>query len=458
MQPDWLGFHGMLGVYDWVAVRLPGVLMGVLVSLSISVFFFGFNPFVLFSSIFLGGLLGGLLSAGGISQRPAAGGGNARSILRPRLLQWLLIGALIGLGSGLSSGLSVGLIFGVCSILVQFLLRKHSTTEPPSQTPPALGSTKWQRLLKKREVRNGLVVGLPFGLSYGLSIGLSAGLGWLSAGLGYGLSAGLLGWLSAGLSAGLSAWVLSILLIGRSTAVQPTDVLVWSWRSLRKSLFSKSHASRTLRVAALIGLSGGLGVGLSSGLGSGLSFGLSGGLSQVLSYRLSHWLSDGLSVGLSAGPSTGLLVGLLNGGLASFRHYVVRFLLWRSGAVPWRYISFLDYAAERILLRKVGGGYIFLHRLLLDFFAARETTPVLNEPTERKQVNTPAPASPSNVSSEPMVPDALPDLSAPTISLAPPTNPSEARRSLPCGHELHIPGARFCSVCGAPITMPNTPT
>jgi hypothetical protein len=30
---------------------------------------------------------------------------------------------------------------------------------------------------------------------------------------------------------------------------------------------------------------------------------------------------------------------------------------------------FLDYAAERILLRKVGGGYIFVHRLLLEYFA-----------------------------------------------------------------------------------------
>jgi len=51
----------------------------------------------------------------------------------------------------------------------------------------------------------------------------------------------------------------------------------------------------------------------------------------------------------------------------------VRFLLWRAGAVPWHYVQFLDYAAERILLRKVGGGYIFIHRLLLDYFASLET-------------------------------------------------------------------------------------
>jgi hypothetical protein len=33
--------------------------------------------------------------------------------------------------------------------------------------------------------------------------------------------------------------------------------------------------------------------------------------------------------------------------------------------MPWNYPRFLDYAAERILLRKVEGGYIFIHRLLL---------------------------------------------------------------------------------------------
>ena len=32
---------------------------------------------------------------------------------------------------------------------------------------------------------------------------------------------------------------------------------------------------------------------------------------------------------------------------------------------------FLDYAAERLFLRKVGSGYLFVHRLLLEYFAAQ---------------------------------------------------------------------------------------
>ena len=46
-------------------------------------------------------------------------------------------------------------------------------------------------------------------------------------------------------------------------------------------------------------------------------------------------------------------------------------MLVRSGSIPWNYVKFLDYAAERILLRKVGGGYIFIHGMLLEYFAAR---------------------------------------------------------------------------------------
>jgi len=40
------------------------------------------------------------------------------------------------------------------------------------------------------------------------------------------------------------------------------------------------------------------------------------------------------------------------------------------GYAPWRYARFLDDATDRIFLRKVGRGYIFVHRLLLEYFAA----------------------------------------------------------------------------------------
>jgi len=50
-------------------------------------------------------------------------------------------------------------------------------------------------------------------------------------------------------------------------------------------------------------------------------------------------------------------------------HYTLRFFLWRNGKTPRKYARFLDYAADLIFLRKVGGGYIFIHRLLMEYFA-----------------------------------------------------------------------------------------
>ena len=38
----------------------------------------------------------------------------------------------------------------------------------------------------------------------------------------------------------------------------------------------------------------------------------------------------------------------------------------RKGCLPWTLVRFLDHAAERVFLRKVGGGYIVVHRLLQD--------------------------------------------------------------------------------------------
>ncbi|NEP13180.1 MAG: protein kinase [Symploca sp. SIO2C1] len=66
----------------------------------------------------------------------------------------------------------------------------------------------------------------------------------------------------------------------------------------------------------------------------------------------------------------GLAFGLaLGGGEACFKHFILRIILYCSGSIPWNYAHFLNYATERIFLQKVGGGYIFIHRLLLEHFA-----------------------------------------------------------------------------------------
>jgi DNA polymerase III delta prime subunit len=265
-----------------------------------------------------------------------------------------------------------------------------------------------------------IVFGLLFGASGGLAIGLISRLAY---GPGIGLALGSLAGLVFGLDGGLDVGV-SI----HDKHIRPAERLHWSWSAVRAN--STTILVFGLVVGVIIGAAFGLVGGLSLGLGFGLVFGLVGGLSSVLvsglvgglvfgliasemdtrtrpNEGMLHSAQSGLVVGLVVGLGVGLvggaiggtagstaggtigglvlalifglgsgpifgLVGFLEiGGRACFQHLVLRLLLWRNGFAPLGYVRFLDYAAERIFLRKVGGGYIFVHRLLMEHFAAK---------------------------------------------------------------------------------------
>jgi len=91
---------------------------------------------------------------------------------------------------------------------------------------------------------------------------------------------------------------------------------------------------------------------------------------RVYSLAYGDWTA-GLNLGVFYGPVIGSFVGLVTGGQPCILHFVLRLWLIRNVSIPWNFARFLDHAAERILLRKVGGGYIFIHRMLLEYFAAR---------------------------------------------------------------------------------------
>jgi len=107
--------------------------------------------------------------------------------------------------------------------------------------------------------------------------------------------------------------------------------------------------------------------GLVVGLTSGFLLTLLVGLLEDDPYEA---VIPGLIVGGIVGLVGGLAGGLIAGGLFASKQVVMRLILWISGSVPPNYPGFLDYAAERLFLRKVGGGYIFVHRSVLEYFAA----------------------------------------------------------------------------------------
>ena len=111
--------------------------------------------------------------------------------------------------------------------------------------------------------------------------------------------------------------------------------------------------------------------------------------SAEVSYTWDLGLGDFWLCGLSAW----FVLWLATGGLTILRHYTLRLLLARSHTFPLRAQRFLDDACARVLLRRVGGGYGFVHRRLLDYFA--DTTLL---PTDASEAAHQAPSVPQSVS------------------------------------------------------------
>lgn len=201
------------------------------------------------------------------------------------------------------------------------------------------------------------------------------------------LRGGLLGVLSAGL-----------LLVWGKTKIETVETLSWSWQEAKKILIKGLITGLILglpvalslgipKLGLVYGLTGGLIFGLLGGLrgpeiekktipNQGIwnsarnarIVGLIGGLVGMLIGWIGGWVSrvDWLVLGLIYGVVVGLLSG---GGKACIRHFTLRLMLYRQGHIPWNYARFLDYATDRLFMQKVGGGYIFVHRMLMEHFA-----------------------------------------------------------------------------------------
>jgi len=200
--------------------------------------------------------------------------------------------------------------------------------------------------------------------------------------------------------------------------IETMETLGWSWERFRRegwkqallwglggSLFGGLLGGLVgLFINMAYGLFGGLLVGLLGGLLLGL---LPAGLENQIPTRTSQ-VNQGIvasfhnmwrfgtpfgvllgivvwigltTAGFREATVSSLLVWLFIGGLVGFvflggqavlQHFVLRIMLWLEGYTPFNFVGFLDSAARLILLRKVGGGYIFVHRLLLEHLAEKK--------------------------------------------------------------------------------------
>jgi DNA-binding SARP family transcriptional activator/DNA polymerase III delta prime subunit len=122
---------------------------------------------------------------------------------------------------------------------------------------------------------------------------------------------------------------------------------------------------RSARIALVAGSVAAL-LALLAALAHGaLRFEAYGMLAQMINATPAGLVGTSLVLGLGVGLGTALGYG----GYAVLSHLALRLVLWRHNTVPLNYTRFLDYCAACILLRKIGGGYQFVHRTLLDYFA-----------------------------------------------------------------------------------------
>ncbi len=270
--------------------------------------------------------------------------------------------------------------------------------------PYWLPSLWLQRVLAMETV---LILGLAFGVLYGLSdrMGIM---------LGYGLFDSLGGGLSYGLFTGFSYWIVMSTFFSKIRAerlhfVASTRLVFWLVISLVFGLIAGLAGSQLggliggLAGSRLSGLTSGIGCGLillvmfsieqkeldvrkypnegthsaaknalTMGLLSGLIGGLIAGLVRGLAFGPTADLVHGLALGLVLGLVIGLIGGLVFGGYVCIQHYLLRIILRIYNLTPMNYVKFLDYATDRIFLRKVGGGYVFIHRIIMEYFASLE--------------------------------------------------------------------------------------
>jgi len=190
-------------------------------------------------------------------------------------------------------------------------------------------------------------VGLIYGVAYGLSLGLPTAWSYgriagLAIGGIFGMAFGLSAWLTV---VGGVDWIVSLIvnaiakaldrLMGRESIRNNPDIVT--------TKIPNQEIKETIRRAFFWGL---------------LSAFFGGILSKILQPQFSL-----------LGVFFGFVYGATTQGRFAIQHLSLRVVLYFSHKIPWNYADFLDYANERIFLHKVGGGYIFIHRLLQEHFA-----------------------------------------------------------------------------------------
>ncbi|HZR40605.1 MAG TPA: NACHT domain-containing protein, partial [Ktedonobacteraceae bacterium] len=377
MQPDWLEDqwsrkrypHLVYGlIFALIGALCLGPVGGMLFMYDVGGYFFAVLPFGLVCASFFG-VLNGLIA--GTPPVKKANGRNKWSWRRmwERIVRALFNGCLVGVLIGLPYGLYllpqlnneiivvplVGMLLllfgGLVSLFIDSMLDIQTTEIRPTET----FVWSWARMGRQflKFVGLGLLALFLLELLIVLYIGLPL---WMKTKTMTGLMV-----LQVSLNQGLKLMIVLGFLIG--LLVLLGGLLGAFTGGMSTNLINERNLTKPNQGIRLSALHSVL-IGVISMLIGGVMGGAFAGV------RYPNDITIMLTYALIFGPLVGLITGLRNGGIACIQHVALRWLLHATDALPWNYARFLDYAAERVLLRKVGGGYIFIHRLLLEYFAS----------------------------------------------------------------------------------------
>jgi eukaryotic-like serine/threonine-protein kinase len=294
----------------------------------------------------------------------------------------MVSGLLVGLNWGADWGVSLGpVMFALIGLTIGCIVAMaHGVVAHESRIVPA-GQLRWSWAALRRGLPRwmaiGIVVGLAGGAVFGVVLGLAIDLrpevlsGPRSAGaapppaasvtllgsLATGVVSGLVNGAGLGLMIGLTFGLLSGLDKRHGvTATAPGE--------------SVDASRRNAIVGGVVG-------GCVFGLGYEVDYVQGTTLTGPFVHHAAHtlgllgvywpvaWLNDVVVAALMGA----LVAGLQRGGGAYLRHRALLWILVRRGLAPRDYVAFLEYASRLVLLRRRGGGYEFIHRMLLEHFA-----------------------------------------------------------------------------------------
>ena len=358
LQPSWLTKHAQRVLYMLGSRMVAGLTFGLILGL---IFALGHNLLggqslkldQLFFAL-ISGLIGGLIFGPVIGlldnwqyssreRRQQTSPGWQRIIYLP--IFWLL---LFGLIIGLIFREAAGILFGVVLFVAWLISALRSRHRSVTSDITTVETLRWSRA----DIQKALVAGLYSLLVFGAIAGFLFGRNSvLNHGLALGLSLVLLITVANAFFGGLQRGILD------TKGVPNLGIKL------------------TIRNALVVGGIGLAVFGLLIEILWGLNFGLGDFLEKgLLTWKVNFQLSLGLRQALDGALFFGTLYGLSAffwcGGQDVIQHYTLRVILYWRGHTPLRYANFLDYAARLVFLQKVGGGYIFIHRLLLEHFAA----------------------------------------------------------------------------------------